>query len=66
MSVMVFPRHIRAAKLCTRGARAWFNRQGLDWNECIEKGIPDDVLTATGDPLAIRAANVARQEAENG
>lgn len=66
MTVKVYPRHIRKAALCTRGARAWFKKQGLSWSDFVTNGITDDALTATGDPLALRAANVARKEAENG
>lgn len=66
MSVIVHPRHVRAAALCTRGARAWFKDNGMDWSRFVSEGLPAETLEATGDPLAARAVAKARQEAENG
>lgn len=55
-------RHVRAAKLCARGARAWFVLYRLDWNEFLADGTPASVLEATGDPLALRAVREAKAE----
>ena len=57
-------RHVRAAKLCSRGARAWFIQYKLDYNDFLANGIPVSVLEARGDPLALRAVAAAREEAE--
>lgn len=38
---------------CHRGARPVFAELGLDWNEFRKHGLPADLLTATGHPLAI-------------
>jgi len=59
-------RHVRAARLCARGARAFFARHGLDWNGFLSAGIPATVLECTGDPNALKAAAAARQEARRG
>lgn len=64
--VMVTMRHVRAAGLCSRGTRAWFARHGFSWPVFLDIGYPDDVLAATGDPLAMRAVAVARREANDG
>lgn len=53
-------RDIRAAKMCSRGARAWFARHGLDWSEFITNGIDAELVLATGDAMAIRVVEVAR------
>lgn len=60
----VHMRHIRAARICARGARTWFPRQGLDYADFLANGIPADVLTDTGDPLALRAVEQARIESD--
>lgn len=65
-TVLVTVAHIRQAKLCTGGARNWFNRHGFSWNDFVTNGIAAEQLEATGDPLALQAAAIARQEAENG
>jgi hypothetical protein len=56
-------RHVRAARLCAGGARAWFKHYGLDHNDFLANGIPVSVLEATGDPLALRAVAAAKEEA---
>lgn len=52
--------HIRAAKMCSRGARDFFNRHNLDWSKFLKEGIPATELEATGDTMAITVAEVAR------
>jgi hypothetical protein len=39
--------------LCRRGARAWFDRYGLDWDSFRRDGIDSETLLATGDAFAI-------------
>jgi hypothetical protein len=56
-------RHVRAAKLCSRGARAWFKHYELDYNDFLTNGILAAKLEATGDPLALRAVAAAKEEA---
>lgn len=52
--------HVRTARMCTRGARAWFAHQGLDYQEFLFKGMPASVIEATGDAMGIQVAKVAR------
>lgn len=52
--------HIRQAHLCSRGARAFFKRHGLDWDAFLREGVPASELAATGDALALRVVEVAR------
>ena len=57
--VTITMRHIRAAKMCSSGARAWFNRHGFDWSDFLKHGIDSDKVLATGDAMAIRVVEVA-------
>jgi hypothetical protein len=59
---MVRMKHVRGAKLCSGGCRAWFRRHNLDWNVFLKSGIPASVIEATGDPFALRAAERARAD----
>lgn len=51
--------HVRAANLCSRGARHWFVQRGWDWNDFLKNGIDEETLTATGDPYAKRVVEAA-------
>lgn len=64
--VIVTMKHVRAARLCSRGARAWFASYDLPWSTFLAEGLPADVLEATGDPLAAKAVAAAREEAAGG
>jgi hypothetical protein len=50
--------------MCSRGARHFFERHGLDWPKFLREGIDADELAATGDAMAIRVAEIAEQEAD--
>ena len=58
--------HIRQARLCARGARAFFLRYGLDWTGFLRNGIPAADLESTGDALTARVCALAREEAASG
>lgn len=62
--VKVTMRHVRQAAMCSRGARAFFQRHGLDWNTFLRAGLDAKVIRATGDAMATRVAELA--EAEHG
>lgn len=51
---------IRASKLCSRGARTFFERHGLDWNDFLKNGIDSRALLNTEDAMAIKVVEVAR------
>jgi hypothetical protein len=53
-------RHIRAAKLCRRGTKAFFERHDLDWIDFLKNGIEAEKLAATGDAMALRVVEIAR------
>lgn len=58
--VIVRMRHVRMATQCSRGARAWFKRHGLDWTRFLREGIAAEQLEATGDAMAMKVCEVAR------
>lgn len=57
--------HLRNAGMCARVARVWGARNGFDWQEFLDHGIPEEDLLATGDALAVRVVEMAH-EAEDG
>lgn len=57
-------RHIRKCAMCSRGARAFFGRHGLDWSEFLRAGLPVEALEKTGDAMALQVAAAARAEQE--
>ena len=52
--------HVRLARMCSRGARAFFVRHNLDWQEFLKNGIAADLLIETGDAMASLVVEVAR------
>lgn len=58
--VIVRMRDIRGAKICSRGARGFFLRHGLDWGRFLTDGVPASELLATGDAQAAKVVEVAR------
>ena len=51
---------MRSLGYCTRGARAWFQRHGIDWRQFRHTGLPSHVLEATGDAMAIKLCKWVR------
>lgn len=62
--MIVTMRHVRQAKMCSRGARAFFDRHGLDWLEFLRSGVAAEKLIATGDAMALKVVEVARGRIE--
>lgn len=61
----VYMRHVRQAKLCSRGSRVWCEAHGVDWNDFLLNGVPSATLEAIGDPIIMRVVNAAKSEAES-
>lgn len=55
--------HIRAAHMCTSGARRWFLHRALNWSLFLSEGLPASIIGQWGDPLAERAIVEARRDA---
>lgn len=58
--VIVTMADIRAARMCSRGTRAFFDRHHIDWQAFLKDGVPAEVLEATGDAMALQVVEVAR------
>ena len=54
------------AGFCGVGIRNWMISHGKDFRYHIKHGMPASELVATGDPLALRAVNVARERVASG
>lgn len=65
MPVIVTINDLRAARMCGRAARPWFDAHGLDWNKFITEGYDAEILRATGDALALKVIAKA-EERTNG
>jgi hypothetical protein len=55
-------RHLKIAKMCSRGSRVFFERHGLDWSAFVRGGIDHTELEKTGDAMALRLIEVAREQ----
>ncbi len=62
--VTVTMRDVRGVHGCSRGARAFCGRHGINWTGFLESGVPAELLEATGDAQALRLAAYARRRAE--
>lgn len=48
---------------CHRQSRAFFLEHDLDWQSFLQDGIDEELLLATGDALAIKLVEYAREVA---
>lgn len=64
--LIVGMRHVRAAKVCASGTRAWCGRHGFDFRAFVKAGLPVETVEATGEAVAVRIARVAREEQASG
>lgn len=53
--------HVRQARMCSRGARQFFERHGLDWSRFLREGIDAEAVRATGDAMALKVVEVAER-----
>lgn len=51
---------VRRAGHCVRGAKDWFDRHGLDFRAFLKNGIDEAELIASGDAMAARVVDIAR------
>lgn len=57
--LMLYMSDVRAAKMCSGGARKWFVKQGFDYSDFLQNGIDAEKFIATGDPMALAVVEVA-------
>jgi len=51
---------LRKVKYCVSGSKDFFVKHGLDWKYFCRHGLPAEVFESTGDAMAIKLAQVAR------
>lgn len=66
MSVRVTMEHVRAARLCSAGARVWLAHHGIDLALFLREGIDAEQLERTGDAFALHVAAIARARIADG
>lgn len=59
-NIKIKMRDVRAAKMCSRGARDFFKRNNLDWKEFLNNGVDSNDLILTKDSMAIHVIEVAK------
>ena len=58
--LVVTMRDVRAARMCSKGAREFFSRHNMDWNKFLREGLPASEFERTGDAMALQVVEVAR------
>jgi hypothetical protein len=53
--------HVRAAKMCSPGARAFFKKHGLNWTQFLKEGIAIEELELIDDAMSLQVCKVARE-----
>lgn len=56
----VYMYHVREAKMCAKGTRAFFERQGWDFQEFLKNGLDAEFFIKTGDAMALQVVEVAK------
>jgi hypothetical protein len=60
--VRLYLKHMRMMGYCRRGTQLWAQRHGSDWSRFLREGIPEEELLKTGDAMAQKAIEVAREQ----
>lgn len=61
-SVRVRFKHLRGVRYCPDGTKAWFERHNLNWRDFVLGGIDGQVLLDSGDPMARKLVEAARND----
>lgn len=54
--------HLRRAKICMSGARAWFADHDLSWDDFVANGIPAHRVEHLDDAFVDRVLDEVRKE----
>jgi len=60
--MIIYMSDVRKAKMCAKGTRAFFDRQGWDFQSFLKNGLDSSYFIATGDAMALQVVEVV----ENG
>lgn len=58
--MIIYMSDIRKAKMCAKGTRAFFDRQGWDFQDFLKNGLDSSYFIATGDAMALQVVEVAK------
>lgn len=58
--------HVREAKLCARGARAWVDTHGFSWSDFLRDGLTVVRLQETGDAAVYQVIALAERDFRDG
>jgi hypothetical protein len=50
--MIIYMSDIRKAKMCAKGARAFFLRQGWDFSDFLKNGIDSELVRSCNDAMA--------------
>lgn len=56
----IYMSDIRKAKMCSSGTRAFFLRQGWDWQDFLKNGIELSVVESSKDAMALQVVELVR------
>ena len=56
----IYMSDIRKAKMCSAGARAFFLRQGWDWQDFLNNGIELSVVESSKDAMALQVVELVK------
>lgn len=65
-AVIVTMRDVRGILGCSKGARDFCQRHGIDWQGFLDNGIPAERLEETGDAMALQLVAYARAREDAG
>ena len=58
----VYMKHVRKAKMCSGGARTFFQRHNLDWTDFLKNGIESNTLKQIDDAMSNYVIKIAEEE----
>lgn len=57
--IIITMRHIRASKMCSGGARAFFKSNDLDWDKFLKQGISCGEIIDLDDEMGLQVVRIA-------
>lgn len=52
---------MRELEYCNKGGRVFFKKHNLDWAKFVDEGIEAEKLIATGDAMALKVVERAKE-----
>ena len=58
--MIITMRHLRKAKMCSHGGRAFAKKHGLDWSDFLKNGIDSEQFEKMDDAMVRKVLEIAR------